>query len=97
MAFTCAEVFAARGDEWNSPNYQFHVDDYYRRTDPDGTTRTIDRRLIDGYDVVPDRARPHKAEPRPTFVDPKPAPVDRTSRLVCAQLQRLRQGKTLTR
>lgn len=91
MALTSAELFAARGDEWNRPNYQFHVDSFYRRTHPDGTREVVDRRLIDGYDVVPDADVPMRATPKPRFVDPKPAPVDRTSRLVCQQLMRLRK------
>lgn len=92
MAFTCAEVFAARGDEWNSPNFQHHVDSYFMKTDPDGTRYAVDRRLIDGYDVVPHRAKPHRAEPRPKFVDPKGRPSDKSMNLVVNQLLRLRRN-----
>ena len=52
MAFTTAELFAARGDEWNRPNFQHHAakEDFVRRVQPDGTVVLRDRRDIDGYD-----------------------------------------------
>lgn len=85
---TSCELFAARGDQWNTPNYQHHVEGWYRRRHPDGTLEIVDRHLIDGYDVVPEPDRPVRAKPRVRFVDPPPPPPNHDARRLANALMR---------
>lgn len=74
MAFTTAELFAARGDEWNARNEQNPADrrGWKRRTAFHGGGREA-RDEIDGYEPV--AASPRAAIRKREFVEPNPAPV----------------------
>jgi hypothetical protein len=75
MAFTTAELFAARGDEWNRPNYQHPAGrrGYKVRVHPDGTIERTLHDEIEGYEPV--AASPRAAIRKREFVEPNPAPV----------------------
>lgn len=72
MTMTSAELFAARGDEWNNPNHQFTAEGrgYRERIHPDGTIERVFGPEIEGY-TQPSHG-PRAAIHKPEFVEPNP-------------------------
>jgi hypothetical protein len=74
MPFTCAELFASLGNEWNRPNWQENAAPIIRTIERHG--RVVDVELeyeIEGYTPVADAPRA-ALQPR-DFVEPNPNPV----------------------
>ena len=88
MPMTQAEIFAARGDEWNVPNHQGRAERVRQRTDKDGFRWSELVVVSEGYDPdgEPTRAVPKVEPPYPTR-----GVLTKTARRRAAEGQRIQQ------
>lgn len=80
------QLFAERGDEWNTPNPQHDAGITIRhRRWPDGSLRDVEVEYdVEGYD------RPVAPYAKPTCRDPGPITTDRSARLQCRRKVQVR-------